>query len=296
MLKGRYLKAVASAPGKIILTGEHFVVYDEPAIVMAINLGVQVTVENRSDGNIYASSNLGFSGTFIGDKFKPEKGGLESQEILAPIRIAVETVFKTLNKKQGINIKVHSDLPIAVGLGSSGALAVATVASTGRFLGTEFTKKEIVDLAFESEKHVHLHPSGIDQTISTYGGVIVYEKNKGISRLNIGHTIPLIIGNTGIIRNTGKLVDTVRDKKETVPKVMIPLIHTAGQLTKQAIAALKNGNLKQLGELMNMNHGLLVAIGVSTDSLDILVNAANKAGALGAKLTGAGGGGSAARR
>ena len=285
------MKAIASAPGKIILTGEHFVVYDEPAIVMAINLGIHVTVEERSDYNIYTSSNLGFSGTFIDEKFKPENGGLAAEEILKPIKIAVRTAFNALHKKLGVNVFVNSGLPIAAGLGSSGALAVAAIASIGKLLGTDFSKEEIVKLAFESEKYVHSHPSGIDQTISAYGGIIVYNRSDGISHLDIGPAIPIVIGNTGIRRNTGVLVDNVKARKEIFPNIMTPLIHSAGQLTKQAIDALKKGNLNQLGELMDINHGLLMAIGVSIEALDRLVNAAKKAGALGAKLTGAGGGG-----
>lgn len=281
----------ASAPGKAILIGEHFVVYGEPAVVMAINRDVKVTVEERSDSKLHISSNLGFSGTFIGEKFESEKGELDAAKTLEPIRITAETVFKALKKKCGLNITLNSSLPIAVGLGSSGALAVATVAAVGRLLGADLTREEIVSLSFEAEKYVHINPSGIDQTISTYGGVIVYEKNKGITHLKIEAPIPIVIGNTGIQRNTGKLVDSVRVRREMFPEVMTLLIQTAGQLTRQAISVLKKGDLRQLGELMDINHGLLVAAGVSNEALDRLISVAKKSGALGAKLTGAGGGG-----
>ncbi|MDQ1279098.1 MAG: Mevalonate kinase [Thermoproteota archaeon] len=280
----------ASAPGKTILFGEHFVVYGEPAIVIAIDRDVKVTAERRDDSNLHISSNLGFSGTFIGERFETEEGD-GSEKTLEPIKITAETLFQTLKKKCGLNITIKSNIPIAVGLGSSGALAVATVAAIGRLLGANLTREEIVKLSFESEKYVHLNPSGIDQTISTYGGVIVYSKSEGISHMKIESSIPIVIGNTRIQRNTGRLVDSVRIRKETFPQLMTQLTQTAGQLTREAISVLKKGDLKQLGELMDINQGLLVSAGVSSEELDRLINVAKKGGALGAKLTGAGGGG-----
>ncbi|UCH01919.1 MAG: mevalonate kinase [Candidatus Bathyarchaeota archaeon] len=285
------MKASAYAPGKIILIGEHFVVYGKPAIVMAINIGVKVIAEKRADCIVHISSNLGFFGKYKNQKFESESMELNSRKHLEPVKIASETVLKELDKRCGLNIEIHSDLPIAVGLGSSGALAVSTVAAIGKLLGANFSEKEIIKLSFEAEKYVHLHPSGIDQAVSTYGGVIVFDRNRGVSRLNIETGIPIVIGNTGIQRNTGMLVKSVRIKKDMFANVINSLIHTGGQLTSEAIDVLKKGNLKQFGELMDINHGLLTALGVSNDALDRLVNSAKKSGALGAKLTGAGGGG-----
>jgi mevalonate kinase len=285
------LKATALAPGKIILTGEHFVVYGVPALVMAIDRYVRVNVEERSDRKILISSSLGPSGTYDGKEFIPESGGVEAKTILEPIRISAETVLKHFNEKYGLNIEITSTLPVAVGLGSSGASAVSTVAAVGKLLRKNLSREQIVRLSAEAERFVHVNPSGIDQSISTYGGVIAYKLGKEFSRLKIKSGIPLVIGNTGIRRNTGKLVGNVRLRMEQLPKVMKPLLDVSERITIQASAALKQGDMDRLGLLMDMNHGLLMSLGVSNEALDKLVYAAKKGGALGAKLTGAGGGG-----
>lgn len=285
------MRVTASAPAKTILTGEHFVVYDEPAVVMAIDRQVSVTVEERPGGELHVSSDLGVSGTFVGGDYRPEMGGLEARRTLEPVRIAAQTVLNTLGERRGLNITVASDIPMAVGLGSSGALAAATVAATGRLLGAGFTPREIADLPFEAERFVHVKPSGIDQTIATYGGVIVYRRSEGITPLRVEVEIPIVIGNTGIPRTTGKLVEFARGRKERFPEVIDPLITVAGQLSRSTVRALQEGDMERLGELLDINQGLLSAIGVSNEALERLVYAARGGGALGAKLTGAGGGG-----
>jgi len=285
------MKAAASAPGKVILTGEHFVVYGEPALVMAINRYVQVNVEERSDSAIYISTSLGASGLFEGNEFRPERGGTEARKILEPIRISAEATLKSLGERRGLNIDVASTIPVAVGLGSSGASAVSTVAAVGRLLGADLTRESIINLSTEAERYIHINPSGIDQSISTYGGVLSYKRGEGVSLLKIESVIPLVIGNTGVSRSTGRLVDNVRSRMERLPDVMRPLISVAGKLTTQAIDALRRGDMDELGMLMDINHGLLTTLGVSSEALDRLVYAAKRGGALGAKLTGAGGGG-----
>ncbi|MFH0897245.1 MAG: mevalonate kinase [Candidatus Bathyarchaeota archaeon] len=285
------LKAAASAPGKVILTGEHFVVFREPALVMAINRYVYVNVEERKDTAIYISSSLGFSGIFRGDKFRLETGGTGARRVLEPIKISAESTLNSLNERRGLNIHVTSTLPVAAGLGSSGASAVSTVAAVGKLLEANFTKESIVSLATSAERYVHNNPSGVDQSISTYGGIISYKKGEDILHLKINSTIPIVIGNTSFSRNSGKLVDGVQIRKRRLPEVICLIISAAGKLTTRAIDALKRGDLEELGLLMDINHGLLTALGVSNEALDKLVYAAKRGGALGAKLTGAGGGG-----
>lgn len=285
------LSVMASAPAKVILTGEHFVVYGEPAIVMAINRLVHVSVEEASSDAITISSTLGVAGSFKPAGFLHLVGDLETEKILNPIYIAAKSVLSFLGKRCGLNIKVDSQIPSSVGLGSSGAVAVATVAAVGALFKADLSKEEIVRLPYEAEKYVHVKPSGIDQMICTYGGVIMYSKDKAISRLSVKTDIPLVIGNTGMQRITGNLVSAVKAKRDTFPMLMDQIIKSGGRVSVEAAESLQNGDLNRLGELMNINHGLLSAIGVSTESLDRLVNAARNAQALGAKLTGAGGGG-----
>jgi len=286
------VKASASAPGKVILFGEHFVVYDEPAVVMAVDLRVNVSVEEVQERGVFVESqDLSVSGTFIKDLFTPKIGGMNARTTLEPIHLAVKAVSKQRKLKGGLYVKVKSEIPVAAGLGSSAAVAVATVAAVAKVLEIDLSREEISQLAYGAEEYVHGKPSGVDQTISTFGGVITYRSTQGFSPLKTSTSIPLVIGNTGQKRSTGELVSLVRGRMERFPEVMNPIIQAGGNLTLSAIEALRKGDLYSLGELMNTNHGLLSSIGVSNDMLDRLVNAARKAGALGSKLTGAGGGG-----
>ncbi len=285
------MSVTASAPAKAILTGEHFVVYNEPAVVMAIDCYVHVTASERADDAVHITSDLGVSGFYEKDRYNPERGGVEAEEILMPINIAARTVLDELNEETGLDLRVSSSIPVAAGLGSSGALAVATVAAVGKLLGANFSKDDLIELSFDAERFVHSNPSGIDQTISSNGGVILYKKGEEPIPLDVEVEIPVVIGNTGMPRRTGDLVKSVRGKLNDFPEVLRPIIHAGGKLSELAAEALVHGDLKRLGELMDINHGLLSAIGVSNKMLDELVYAARDAGALGAKLTGAGGGG-----
>ena len=285
------MKVVASAPAKVILFGEHFVVYDKLAIVMAIDLYVHVTATKRSDDLIQIKSDLGYAGQFQGNNYKPESGGLEGQSILESIKLAAEAVLNSMDTTFGVNLSIDSKIPMAVGLGSSGACAVATVAATSSLFGLNFSIEKISQLPSKAEEYVHIKPSGIDQTISTYGGVIKYRRSEGITPLRIESDVPLVIGNTGKLRNTGQLVKKVRDKKERFPVLMDSIINLGDIISEKAEEALKQGDMIRLGELMDINQGLLSAIDVSTGQLEELIFASRMAGALGAKLTGAGGGG-----
>jgi len=285
------LKACASAPGKIILTGEHFVVYGEPALVVAIDRRVTVKVTERRDEALRVISDMGIAGVFEGDSFRVEKGGSDSKNFLEPVRIAAEAVMDRAGIRRGLDVEVQSTIPVGAGLGSSSAVSVATVASVGRVLGAELTQQDIADLSLAGEKFVHINPSGVDPAIATYGGLILYKRGEGITRLQHTPNLSLVIGNTGQSRNTGNLVRFVRERRDRISIIIDPLIKLAGNLTTRAAEALLEGDINEFGELMDMNHGFLVAIGVSNEALDRLVHAARRAGALGAKLTGGGGGG-----
>jgi mevalonate kinase len=285
------LKATAKAPGKAILTGEHFVVYGQPALVVAIDRFVSVTATKRPDTSIRISSTLGYAGTFEDAKFRSEQGGDAAHHILTPVHLSARAVLDTLDRRSGLDVTVDSEIPVEVGLGSSGALAVATVSAVGRLFDVTFSGPEVVTLSLAAERYVHNNPSGVDQTVSTYGGVVHYRKSQSTVRLEVESPLSLVIGNTGVRRETGRLVDRVRARRTRIPDVMDPVIRSAGVLTAKAVEALQTGNIPLLGELMDVNHGLLVAAGVSSIELEHLVHAARRGGAWGAKLTGAGGGG-----
>lgn len=286
------LKAFASAPGKVILLGEHFVVYDEPAVVMAVNLRASVSVEEVQEPGVHVKSvDLSVSGNFVDGFFIPELGGKEAEAMLEPIYLASKAVLGEQEQESGFRIIVKSEIPVAAGLGSSAAVAVATVAAVAKVLEIDLSREEISKLSYSAEEYVHGKPSGIDQTISTFGGVITYRRTQGFTPIEISTPIPLVIGDTGQKRSTGRLVSLVRDRRERYPEVLDLVIRAGGHISILATEAMRKGDLLSLGDLMNLDHGLLSAIGVSNEMLDRLVNAARKAGALGSKLTGAGGGG-----
>ena len=286
------MRVKASAPGKVILFGEHSVVYRGPAIVLAIDRRVEVLAEPRGDDLLFIEApDLGVSGFFHKGRYHPAAGGRRGEGVLRPLWVAVERTMKRLGRKTGVSLSVASEIPIAVGLGSSAAASVATVAAVGELLGGGLTPEEISLLAYEAERVVHGTPSGIDNTIATYGGGLVYERGKGMERLESLREIPLVIGNTGRSRSTGELVGRVRRLREKYRTLVDPIIDAIAHIARLGREALLEGDLWRMGELMRMNHGLLWALGVSSPELDRLVNAALEAGALGAKLTGAGGGG-----
>lgn len=282
----------ASAPAKIILFGEHFVVYGEPAIVLAIDKRAYASVKMRRDSKIYInSSNLGVSGYFEKDRFVVEHGGQNAEFKLKPLEIAVQKILERARKSVGVNVEIRSSIPVAAGLGSSAAVVAAVAKAVSHLLNVNLSKEEIFNITLESERLVHGTPSGIDPTVTTYGGVLLFQKGKKFTRIDVKKDIPLIIGNTEIERSTGELVSMVRHRREKYPSIINPLIKAGGKIALNAASALENHDFTVLGELMNINHALLCAIGVSNGSLDKLVYAAREAGVYGAKLTGAGGGG-----
>ena len=282
----------ATAPGKAIIFGEHSVVYRGPAIVIAIDRRARITAKERDDDRIkFDCLDLGFEGYFEGDEYHPIAGEEWREKRLQAMLVAARTTMKHLDKSSGLDLTVRSDIPIAAGLGSSAAICVATVAATGELLDGDLSQKEICDIAYEGEKMVHGTPSGVDNNISTFGGVLSFESGVGIERIDFQGGLPLVIGNSKRKRSTKRLVAGVRALRERNPELVNGLIDSMGELSRKGIEAIKAKDYPMIGDLMNINHGLLSSVGVSISRLDILVHAARGAGAYGAKLTGAGGGG-----
>jgi mevalonate kinase len=282
----------ASAPGKMILFGEHSVVYGKLAVVLAINRRARVIAEKRSDRKIFIDAdNLGFSGYFEEDTYYPVRGKAWRGRNLAALNVAARKTMEYLGIEGGANLKVRSMIPIAVGLGSSAAICVATVSAVERLYDAGLKQKEISNIAFEGETIIHGKPSGVDNNVSTFAGIMSYDKENGIKRHKIDKDIPFIIGNTGKKRSTKKMVEKVASLKERTTKEMDKILNSMGMIAESGLDALLEADLGRIGNLMNLNHGLLSAIGVSTMKLEILCHTSRNNGALGAKLTGAGGGG-----
>jgi mevalonate kinase len=190
-----------------------------------------------------------------------------------------------------LNVDINSTVPVGAGLGSSAAVLAATTAAVGCLLDLKLSKEDIFRTTCEGEKTVHGTPSGVDPAISTFGGALMFQMDTGFKPLDAKMDIPFVVGDTGVERSTRVQVEKVRNMIEKYPQIAEPMMRAAREIVSRAIEAFKENDLETLGSLMNINHALLYGIGVSDESLEWLTNAARKAGALGAKLTGAGGGG-----
>src|SRR5690606_37181205 len=195
---------------------------------------------------------------------------------------------------RGMRIEVFPEAPRGMGLGGSAAMAVAIVRALDKHFKLGLSDDEVNRLAFESEKVAHGSPSGLDNTLATYARALVYRPGEPplIEPLNIREPIPAVIGMTGYEGLTAKTVGRVREAWQQDRKLYERIFDQIDALVLRGVQAIQDNDLGTLGELMNVCHGMLNALQVSTPELEELVNVAREAGALGAKLTGGGGGGS----
>lgn len=282
------MKGRASAPAKIILFGEHFVVYGNPAILASIDRRITVSAKKGREGKVTIKSDIA-AGEFEGSTFKLIEG-VNARSALDPLYFAAKHALDVRRQKTGLEITIKSDIPYGVGLGSSAASLVATIAAIESLLGKP-DKKKICESAIEAERIIHKNSSGADCYVSTFGGLIHYSRGGGFKKVDSKSKLPLVIGDTGIKHNTGELVSSVRKLKEANQMAFAGLMSQAKDICNQALTALAAGNVDQLGVLMNESQLLLERLGVSHEKADELIDVARRAGALGAKMTGAGGGG-----
>ena len=258
-----------SAPGKIYLFGEHAVVYGEPAIACAVELRTRVTA-TISD-KITISSDLGTTGL--------------NHEIHPYVSSAIEK----LGAKK-VSLEISSDIPVGSGLGSSAAVTIATLSAINLEFKLGHSNDEIARMGHEIEQKVQGAASPTDTFVSTFGGVVEIPSRRRLDLLYCG----VVIGNTNkgaTPKKTAKLVKHVASLRQEYPEVIDPIIRMIGSFSKKGEILVMKKDYVSLGKLMNVNHGLLESLGVGTAELSSLVYAARNAGAYGAKITGAGGGG-----
>ncbi|HEX2614132.1 MAG TPA: mevalonate kinase [Nitrososphaera sp.] len=280
----------ASAPAKIILFGEHFVVYGNPAILASISRRITVAARTTNESKIVIRSDIGAAGEYSGSAFKPIKGGKNAREILDPLHSAIKQVLAGRNEKAGIEVDVLSKVPHGLGLGSSAASCVATAAAVDSLFGMP-DRQKICKQAIESERIIHKNSSGADCYVSTFGGLIHYSKPEGFTKIESKSPLSIVIGSTGVRHSTGDLVASVKKFKDGNEALFDDLARQARDICTEAVAAIPSGKKEKTGELLSENQALLKQIGVSHEKADDLIDICNRAGALGAKITGAGGGG-----
>jgi mevalonate kinase len=217
---------------------------------------------------------------------------LRDPEALKPARRVVESLFKARKAEPRVSISITSTLAGGAGLGSSAATLVAVAGATSALEGWGLDEMALARASEAGERLVHGNPSGIDATTSAMGGVILFKRGEEPRRVELRAPVTLLVAFSGRRRNTGKLVSKVTGMKETYPSLFASLCESATLVSGLCADALVKGDTASLGRLMTYGHAVLARAGASNKRLDELVNLCLSLGCLGAKLTGAGGGGS----
>lgn len=276
----------ASAPGKIILAGEHAVVYGQPALAVPVpGIRTRAVVQGkpgRKSGEV-AIQAPAVDLDHVLDELDPEH----------PIRWVVDLVKKELDipRLPALNLRINSEIPVGAGLGSSAAVSVAVIRALSAFLGHPLPDEKVSALAYQAEKVHHGNPSGIDNTVITYQQPVLYQKGSPVRIIQIPASFTLIIGDTGKTSLTSETVEAVRQAWKEDPERYEALFDQIGALVGTMQRDLENGDLAGVGQQLTANHRLLQELDVSSPELDRLVEASLDAGALGAKLSGGGRGG-----
>ncbi len=272
-----------SGYGKVILFGEHAVVYGSHAIAAPVPIAIQAKVDDAEEG-IHL--------------LIPRWGVEERLQKHADHRYSIYKSLDLILDRLGladrpIRIEVFPHVPRAMGLGGSAALAVAIIRALNEHFKLHLDDQTVNQLAYESEKIVHGTPSGIDNTMATYGQFILFRKGDPpyMKVLKVPQPIPIVIGLTGVESLTAKMVARVREAWQKNKSLYEKIFNEINELALQGARAIEQGDLEKVGELMNINQGLLNALQVSSWELEELIEIARRKGALGAKLTGGGGGG-----
>src|SRR5271157_2245402 len=273
----------ASAPGKIILFGEHAVVYGHPALAMPVTqVQATATVAPSSRRGVWVEApNIGLSS---------ELSDLAPDD---PLGAVIRSVFSTLgvDRPPACTIYIQSTIPVAAGLGSGAAVTVAVLRALSSFLGQPLPENQVNLLTFEIEKLHHGNPSGIDNTVVTFARPVYFVKGRPIETFRVAVPFTLIIGDTGLSSSTKGVVEDVRKAWKASPEKFEKIFASVDRIVQQARRTIETGKGSALGPLMNKNHALLQQMTVSSPELDRLVSAARSAGAEGAKLSGGGRGG-----
>jgi mevalonate kinase len=275
------LKSKASAPGKVILFGEHFVVYGVKAILCSINKRVTVTAEKTTDKKIFINSEIG---NLI---LEPNKSISEINSPLKPFYYLANKVIK--NQDTGIQIKIDSEIPLGVGLGSSSACCVAGAAAIFKLFG-DISKEEILELAIEAERTIFENTSGADCTVCVYGGIMEYDKKQGFKKIEDEPNFQLVIANSNIEHSTESMVSEVKTFTIKNKEEFSKLLEQELELVEDVLKLLKENNTIKLGEKINQNQKYLETIGISNNQLRKMIEIGQKT-SFGAKITGSGGGG-----
>lgn len=263
----------ATAPGKLMLIGEHAVIYNHPCLVTAVDRRLSVSVTETQSGKIEIDAPQVSNTRFL------EK--------------TLEAAEKTWSiKHSGLLVRSESSFSGKYGLGSSAASVVATTAALAAYFQVKLDKRQFFDFAYKIILDVQGVGSGFDIASAIYGGTLYFVTGgKTIENLtNKNGRLPLVVGYTGVKSNSVELVSQVAEKRKQYPERVDRLMQAIARLADQGREAFLEGDWVKLGKLMDFDQEYLRDLGVSSAKLEDLIAAAKRAGALGAKLSGAGGG------
>lgn len=275
-----------SAPAKIILLGEHAVVYGKPSLAVpmsALRAYAQIVPMPRNSGLKITAVDLD-NEEFVVD--------LNSPKTDQPLVTAALLLLNSLGSPlPDANIILHSDIPFASGMGSGAAITTALFRAIILLLGKSLPDNRLNDLVYEVEKTHHGTPSGVDNTVIVFEQPIYFVRGKPIERLNIPKPFTLLVADTGVAASTKLAVADVRVLYDRDEPMMVRALNSIADLVLLGRGAIESGDFVSLGAAMNENHKLLQKLTVSSPLLDQLVNVAQDSGAMGAKLSGGGRGG-----
>jgi mevalonate kinase len=279
----------AAAPGKIILFGEHAVVYGRPAIavpVIGLRARAVVSAEPRA-----ASGQVRIEAPDIG-----LKANLDRLPITQPLAATLRAVLAALglSRSPACLARVTSTIPVASGLGSGAAITIALIRAYSAFLGHPLPDDRVSAIAFEIEKLHHGTPSGIDNTVITFARPVYFQRKPAgpiMETFHVAQPFLILIGDTGVRSPTAVSVGEVRKAWQAEPERYERLFDEIGSVAQAARSLIEAGRLAEMGALMDENQACLRQVGVSSPELEGLIAAAKSAGALGAKLSGGGRGG-----
>lgn len=276
----------ATAPGKIILFGEHAVVYNRPAIAVPVS-------QVQARAVVMADLKAPTGRVWIQAPDIHLDANIEDLPAGHPLAHIVQVFMDhfSLDHLPACILRLSSTIPFAAGMGSGAAISVASFRALAAFIGALLSAQEVSDLAYDIEKIYHGTPSGIDNTVVAFGKPVYFVRGMPSIPFTVGKPFTLVIGDTGVHSQTSGPVGAVRRAWMAETQKYEAYFDRAGEIAQTAYEMLESGHITQLGSLMDDNHSILREMGVSSPELDRLVQAARQAGALGAKLSGGGWGG-----
>lgn len=282
----RHPLAAGAAPGKVILFGEHSVVYGQPAIAAALGHGLGATVSVDESGPWLRIPRWGASGLTV----RPSAAD-KGDAMCRAFGLALSAVGLELTTPLAVTI--DGELPLGVGLGSSAAFAVALLRGLADHRSLQLTEVCLLQAAESIERIFHGNPSGLDHTVVATGQCLhfIHDGEPSFTRIQLGCPLPLVISWTPRRGTTREAVAQLNSRYQSCPTEYGGLFEAMGSLAQRGADALREGDLGYLGHLFDLNHGYLNACGVSDPTNETMVHIARSAGAIGAKLTGAGRGG-----